>query len=198
MATVTYDHATRFYPDSDNPAVDRLSLDIGDGEFMVLVGPSGSGKSTALRMLAGLEDIDDGTVRIGDKDVTDLEPRKRDIAMVFQSYALYPHDPVRGTAYGAGHGRRSVRRVALASRNMVERLPDVQRAEFVRARYRALDGIPRRPCLAGKPRSWRRRRRASAWRRPPHRRPPRTDPRGAPYVQAVRQLDCRREGRIAP
>jgi ABC-type Fe3+/spermidine/putrescine transport system ATPase subunit len=116
MATVTYDHATRFYPGSDNPAVDRLSLDIGDGEFMVLVGPSGSGKSTALRMLAGLEDIDDGTV----------------------------------------------------------------------------------PCLAGKPRSWRRRRRASAWRRPPHRRPPRTDPRGAPFVQAVRQLDCRREGRIAP
>jgi len=91
MATVTYDNATRFYPDSDAPAVDRLSLDIGDGEFMVLVGPSGSGKSTALRMLAGLEDIDEGTIRIGDKDVTDLEPRKRDIAMVFQSYALYPH-----------------------------------------------------------------------------------------------------------
>ena len=91
MATVTYDHATRFYPGSDTPAVDRLSLDIGDGEFMVLVGPSGSGKSTALRMLAGLEDIDEGTIRIGEKDVTDLEPRKRDIAMVFQSYALYPN-----------------------------------------------------------------------------------------------------------
>jgi multiple sugar transport system ATP-binding protein len=91
MPTVTYDHATRFYPGSDTPAVDRLSLDIGDGEFLVLVGPSGSGKSTALRMLAGLEDVDEGTIRIGDKDVTELAPRKRDIAMVFQSYALYPH-----------------------------------------------------------------------------------------------------------
>jgi len=91
MATVTYDHATHFYPGSDTPAVDRLSLDIGAGEFLVLVGPSGSGKSTALRMLAGLEDVDEGAIRIGEREVTDLEPRKRDIAMVFQSYALYPH-----------------------------------------------------------------------------------------------------------
>jgi multiple sugar transport system ATP-binding protein len=91
MATVTYDHATRFYPGADTPAVDQLNLDIGDGEFLVLVGPSGCGKSTALRMLAGLEDIDEGTIRIGEKDVSDLGPRERDIAMVFQSYALYPH-----------------------------------------------------------------------------------------------------------
>jgi len=91
MATVTYDQATRFYPGSDTPAVDRLSIDIGDGEFLVLVGPSGCGKSTSLRMLAGLEDVDEGQIRIGERDVTRLEPRERDIAMVFQSYALYPH-----------------------------------------------------------------------------------------------------------
>ena len=91
MATVTNDHASPFHPGSDVPAVDRLILDIGDGEFLVLVGPSGSGKSTALRMLAGLEEVHEGTIRIGDRDVTDLDPRERDIAMVFQSHALYPH-----------------------------------------------------------------------------------------------------------
>src|SRR5215211_1096870 len=91
MATVTYDHASRFYPGSDVPAVDNLHLEINDGEFLVLVGPSGCGKSTSLRMLAGLEDVDEGAIRINDRDVTDLAPRDRDIAMVFQSYALYPH-----------------------------------------------------------------------------------------------------------
>jgi multiple sugar transport system ATP-binding protein len=91
MATVTYDSATRIYPGTDRPAVDRLDLEIGDGEFLVLVGPSGCGKSTSLRMLAGLEDIDEGSVLIGDRDVTYLPPKDRDIAMVFQNYALYPH-----------------------------------------------------------------------------------------------------------
>ncbi len=91
MATITYDSATRRYPASENPAVDALDLEIADGEFLVLVGPSGCGKSTSLRMLAGLEDVDAGSVHIGDKDVTDLPPRERDIAMVFQNYALYPH-----------------------------------------------------------------------------------------------------------
>ncbi|MEQ4206185.1 sn-glycerol-3-phosphate ABC transporter ATP-binding protein UgpC [Actinopolymorpha sp. B17G11] len=91
MATVTYDQASRTYPGSDKPAVDKLDLQIEDGEFMVLVGPSGCGKSTSLRMLAGLEEINDGAVRIGDRDVTHLPPKDRDIAMVFQNYALYPH-----------------------------------------------------------------------------------------------------------
>ncbi|MGB3956015.1 MAG: sn-glycerol-3-phosphate ABC transporter ATP-binding protein UgpC [Brooklawnia sp.] len=91
MATVSYRDATRIYPGSDHPAVDKLNLEIGDGEFMVLVGPSGCGKSTSLRMLAGLEDINSGSVWIGDRDVTDLPPKDRDIAMVFQNYALYPH-----------------------------------------------------------------------------------------------------------
>ena len=91
MARVTYDAATKMYPGSDVPAVDSLNLDIEDGEFLVLVGPSGCGKSTSLRMLAGLEDVDYGAIRIGERDVTALAPKERDIAMVFQNYALYPH-----------------------------------------------------------------------------------------------------------
>ena len=95
MATVTYDQATRIYPGADKPSVDRLNLDIADGEFLVLVGPSGSGKSTALRMLAGLEETNEGRILIGDRDVTNASPKDRDIAMVFQNYALYPHMTVR-------------------------------------------------------------------------------------------------------
>jgi multiple sugar transport system ATP-binding protein len=90
MATVEYREATCIYEGTKKPAVDALNLDIGDGEFMALVGPSGSGKSTALRMLAGLEFIDSGTILIGGQDVADLAPKDRDIAMVFQNYALYP------------------------------------------------------------------------------------------------------------
>ncbi|MBF1735990.1 MAG: ATP-binding cassette domain-containing protein, partial [Trueperella pyogenes] len=95
MATVTFDKATRIYPGSDKPAVEQLDLEIQDGEFLVLVGPSGCGKSTSLRMLAGLEDVNSGRIFIGDKDVTDVQPKNRDIAMVFQNYALYPHMTVR-------------------------------------------------------------------------------------------------------
>ena len=91
MATITYDQATRHYTGTTRPAVDALDLRVDDGEFLVLVGPSGCGKSTSLRMLAGLEDVDAGAIRIGDRDVTHLQPRDRDIAMVFQNYALYPH-----------------------------------------------------------------------------------------------------------
>ncbi|WP_405912681.1 sn-glycerol-3-phosphate ABC transporter ATP-binding protein UgpC [Streptomyces sp. NBC_00963] len=91
MATVTFDKATRIYPGSTKPAVDALEIDVEDGEFLVLVGPSGCGKSTSLRMLAGLEDVNGGAIRIGERDVTHLPPKDRDIAMVFQNYALYPH-----------------------------------------------------------------------------------------------------------
>ena len=90
MTTVAFDNATHIYPGADSPAVDHLDLEIRDGELVVLVGPSGSGKSTALRMLAGLEPLDSGTIRIGDRDVSNVRPRDRDIAMVFQNYALYP------------------------------------------------------------------------------------------------------------
>ena len=95
MATVTFQNATRVYPGSDHPAVDDFNLEIADGEFLVLVGPSGCGKSTTLRMLAGLEDVNSGRIFIGDRDVTDVQPKNRDIAMVFQNYALYPHMTVR-------------------------------------------------------------------------------------------------------
>ena len=91
LAEVQYRKATRVYPGTSTAAVAHLDLDIKDGEFMVLVGPSGSGKSTALRMLAGLEAVDEGSIKIGDRDVTDVQPKDRDIAMVFQNYALYPH-----------------------------------------------------------------------------------------------------------
>jgi multiple sugar transport system ATP-binding protein len=91
MATITFDKAQRWYPGADKAAVPGIDLEIKDGEFMVLVGPSGCGKSTTLRMLAGLEDVNDGHIYIGDKDVTKLPPKDRDIAMVFQNYALYPH-----------------------------------------------------------------------------------------------------------
>ncbi|MFI6559552.1 ABC transporter ATP-binding protein [Streptomyces sp. NPDC050534] len=91
MASVIFDKATRRFAGMDRPAVSELDLRIADGEFMVLVGPSGCGKSTSLRMLAGLEEVDSGAIRIGDRDVTHLPPKDRDIAMVFQNYALYPH-----------------------------------------------------------------------------------------------------------
>jgi len=91
MATVTFDEATRQYPGNPTPSVDKLSIEIADGEFLVLVGPSGCGKSTSLRMLAGLEEVNGGRILIGDRDVTNLSPKDRDVAMVFQNYALYPH-----------------------------------------------------------------------------------------------------------
>src|SRR6187401_2415405 len=94
MAQITLDHITKRYPDGFE-AVKDFNLDIADGEFMILVGPSGCGKSTALRMIAGLEDITDGELIIGGDVVNDRSPKDRDIAMVFQNYALYPHMSVR-------------------------------------------------------------------------------------------------------
>src|SRR5919199_3882414 len=91
MAEVRFEQATKVYPGTDAPAVDALDLTVEDGELIVLVGPSGSGKSTALRMLAGLEEVDAGAIRIGGEDVTDLPPKQRDVAMVFQNYSLYPY-----------------------------------------------------------------------------------------------------------
>ena len=94
MATITYRNASCIYESSDKLAVDSLNLDISDGEFVVLVGPSGSGKSTTLRMLAGLEDIDEGHIEIGGRDMVGVPSKDRDIAMVFQNYALYPNKTV--------------------------------------------------------------------------------------------------------
>jgi multiple sugar transport system ATP-binding protein len=91
MASVSFKSATRIYPGGTRAAVDKLNLEVADGEFLVLVGPSGCGKSTSLRMLAGLEEVNEGQIYIGSRDVTDVPPKDRDIAMVFQNYALYPH-----------------------------------------------------------------------------------------------------------
>jgi multiple sugar transport system ATP-binding protein len=91
MATVVFENASRTYPGSTTPAINKLNLEVKNGELLVLVGPSGCGKSTLLRMLAGLEEVDEGRILIGGKDVTQVAPKDRDIAMVFQSYALYPH-----------------------------------------------------------------------------------------------------------
>ena len=124
MATVTFQHATRIYPGQDRPAVESLDLEIGDGEFLVLVGPSGCGKSTTLRMLAGLEPIDDGAVLIGERDVTMVPPKDRDIAMVFQSYALYPHMTV---AENIGFHLK------------ITKVPKVEREQRVREAARILD-----------------------------------------------------------
>src|SRR4249919_3855644 len=91
MASITFNQTQRWYPGAPTPAVPGIDREIGDGEFMVLVGPSGCGKSTTLRMLAGLEEVNQGKIFIGDRDITVLPPKDRDIAMVFQNYALYPH-----------------------------------------------------------------------------------------------------------
>ena len=122
MATVTFKGATRIYPGSTKPALDKLDLEVRDQEFLVLVGPSGCGKSTCLRMIAGLEEVNEGAIFIGDRDVTNLAPKDRDIAMVFQSYALYPHMTVReNMAFAAAAGQdgqegRSDRKVTEAAK----------------------------------------------------------------------------------
>ena len=95
MSRVIFDNVTKVYPGNDTPSVDKLSMEIDNEEFLVVVGPSGCGKSTAMRMVAGLEEISDGRIIIGDRVVNDLPPKDRNVAMVFQSYALYPHMSVR-------------------------------------------------------------------------------------------------------
>ena len=105
MARIVFDQVSMAYPGGIQ-AIDELSLEIGDGEFMVFVGPSGCGKTTALRSIAGLEQVTAGTVTVGDRIVNDLPPKDRDIAMVFQNYALYPHMTVaQNLAFEIGHDR---------------------------------------------------------------------------------------------
>jgi multiple sugar transport system ATP-binding protein len=147
MARIEYDSVTKVYDDGTT-AVEKLDLPIEDGELMVLVGPSGCGKTTALRMLAGLEEISDGEIRIGDRVVNDLTPKDRDIAMVFQSYALYPHMTVydnlafglklRKTAKGEIDER--VRRAA--------KILEIE--EFLKRKPRALSGGQRQRVAMGR------------------------------------------------
>jgi sn-glycerol 3-phosphate transport system ATP-binding protein len=124
MATVQYSAVTHRYPGAEAPAVDNLDLDIADGEFLVLVGPSGCGKSTTLRMLAGLESVASGRITIGDVDVTHLPARARDVAMVFQNYALYPNMTVAANMgfalRNAGVSRADTRKRVLEVADMLE------------------------------------------------------------------------------
>ena len=148
MAEVQYVEASRIYPGNPVPAVNHLDLDISDGEFMVLVGPSGSGKSTALRMLAGLEDVDEGEIRISGKDVSNKPPKDRDIAMVFQNYALYPHMTVAdnmGFALKiAGMGKDDIRRRVVEAAKILDLEP------FLDRKPKALSGGQRQRVAMGR------------------------------------------------
>ncbi len=148
MATVVFDRATRVYAGAEDAAVNELELEIDDGEFLVLVGPSGCGKSTSLRMLAGLEEVSAGRVLIGGRDVTGMAPKDRDIAMVFQNYALYPHMSVAdnmGFALkisGLGRAERHTRVVEAA------RLLDLE--ELLERKPKALSGGQRQRVAMGR------------------------------------------------
>jgi multiple sugar transport system ATP-binding protein len=147
VAGITLSHVTKRFA-GGVVAVDDVSLEIGDGEFMVLVGPSGCGKSTLLRMIAGLEDVTDGHIGIGERDVTDLAPRHRDIAMVFQNYALYPHMTVR---QNLGYGLK-VRRTRKddASRRVEEVAELLGLADLLGRRPAALSGGQRQRVAMGR------------------------------------------------
>jgi multiple sugar transport system ATP-binding protein len=148
MATVSFQQASRIYPKADRPAVDALDLDIADGEFLVLVGPSGCGKSTSLRMLAGLEEVDSGSVLIGDRDVTDSPPKQRDIAMVFQNYALYPHMTV-GENMGFALKLAGVKKTEIAGR-VAEAAKILDLSDYLDRRPKALSGGQRQRVAMGR------------------------------------------------
>src|SRR3954467_5397129 len=148
MATVSFQHATRTYPRSERPAVDALDLDIADGEFLVLVGPSGCGKSTSLRMLAGLEEVDAGAILIGGRDGTDEPPKGRDIAMVFQNYALYPHMTVEANM-GFALKLAGVHKAEI-SRRVSEAAKILDLEDFLQRRPKALSGGQRQRVAMGR------------------------------------------------
>jgi multiple sugar transport system ATP-binding protein len=147
VAAVRFQHVVKRFPDG-TLAVDDMNLEIEDGEFVVFVGPSGSGKSTALRMLAGLEDVTSGSIRIDDEEVNDVEPRSRDIAMVFQDYALYPHMRV-SKNLGFGLKLRAVPKEERARR--VEEVAKLMNIEDQLDRYpRQLSGGQRQRVAMGR------------------------------------------------
>jgi multiple sugar transport system ATP-binding protein len=148
MATVVFDRATRVYPGAEEAAVRELELEIADGEFLVLVGPSGCGKSTSLRMLAGLEEVSSGRILIGERDVTGMAPKDRDIAMVFQNYALYPHMSVAdnmGFALKIAGVAREERRARVAE---AAKLLDLE--ELLERKPKALSGGQRQRVAMGR------------------------------------------------
>jgi multiple sugar transport system ATP-binding protein len=147
VAEITYDKVAKVYPDGTQ-AVHDLDLEVNDGELMVLVGPSGCGKTTALRMLAGLEEISDGEIKIGERVVNDLTPKDRDIAMVFQSYALYPHMTVeQNLAFGLKLRKMPKREI----NERVQRAANIlQIDEFLKRKPRALSGGQRQRVAMGR------------------------------------------------
>ena len=148
MATVTYDKATRIYPGADKPSVDALDIEIADGEFLVLVGPSGCGKSTSLRMLAGLEEVNSGRIFIGDRDVTHMPPKDRDVAMVFQNYALYPHMSV---ADNMGFALKIAGKPKAEIRQRVEEAAKIlDLTEYLERKPKALSGGQRQRVAMGR------------------------------------------------
>jgi multiple sugar transport system ATP-binding protein len=147
MAEILMDHVSKIYPGGAN-AVSDLNLDIGDGEFIVLVGPSGCGKTTALRMVAGLESISDGTISIGDRVVNTVPPKERDIAMVFQNYALYPHMTVfDNMAFGLKLRKLSKDEIA---RRVNEAAKILGLDEFLERKPKALSGGQRQRVAMGR------------------------------------------------
>lgn len=148
MAEITYRNASCIYENSDTLAVDSLNLDIQDGEFVVLVGPSGSGKSTALRMLAGLEDIDEGSISIGGRDMVGVPSKDRDIAMVFQNYALYPHMTVYENMAFALKLRKTSK--SEIDRRVKEAAGLLQLEEFLSRKPKALSGGQRQRVAMGR------------------------------------------------
>ncbi|MFI7481394.1 ABC transporter ATP-binding protein, partial [Kocuria sp. M1R5S2] len=148
MSSVVYDRVTCQYPGAASPSVTDLSLEIADGEFLVLVGPSGCGKSTTLRMLAGLEEVTSGSIRIGDRDVTDVPSRDRDIAMVFQNYALYPHMAV---AENMGFALKIAKIDATERRRRVEEAAKIlDLSDYLDRKPKALSGGQRQRVAMGR------------------------------------------------
>ena len=148
MAEVKFDHVTRIYPGNTEPSVDDLNMEIKDGEFLVLVGPSGCGKSTTLRMLAGLEEVNQGSIMIGDTDVTNMQPKDRDIAMVFQNYALYPHMTV---ADNMGFALKIAGSPKAEIRNRVEEAAKIlDLTEYLDRKPKALSGGQRQRVAMGR------------------------------------------------
>src|SRR3954451_7659644 len=148
MATVTFEQAQRWYAGTDAPAVDGIDLEIQDGEFMVLVGPAGCGKSTTLRMLAGLEVGDEGRILIGERDITNVPPKSRDIAMVFQNYALYPHMTV---AENMGFALKMAKVPSTERRQRVENAAKLLGlTEYLQRKPKALSGGQRQRVAMGR------------------------------------------------
>src|SRR2546429_3651397 len=147
MAEIAYDSVLKIYDDGTQ-AVHDLDLEIGDGELMVLVGPSGCGKTTALRMLAGLEEISGGEIRIGDRVVNDLTPKERDIAMVFQSYALYPHMSVYDNLAFGLKLRKTPKREIDERVKRAAKILEIE--EFLKRKPRALSGGQRQRVAMGR------------------------------------------------